>query len=103
MAWGKPTDYLWSALTIAAMTAVGHLLLEVIDLGNIALLYLVPVMFAAATYGLRAGLFAGLVSSLAYNFFFLPPDKAEQIVIYPFCHPVRGNTQPDMYSCYNAF
>lgn len=73
MAWGKPTDYLWSALTIAAMTAVGRLLLEVIDLGNIALLYLVPVMFAAATYGLRAGLFAGLVSSLAYNFFFLPP------------------------------
>ncbi|UZW54922.1 sensor histidine kinase KdpD [Sphingobium sp. JS3065] len=72
-AWGKPTDYLWSALMIAAMTAAGRLLLEVIDLGNIALLYLIPVMFAAATYSLRAGLFAGLVSSLAYNFFFLPP------------------------------
>ncbi len=72
-AWGKPTDYLWSALMIAAMTAVGRLLLEAIDLGNIALLYLVPVMFAAATYSLRAGLFAGVASSLAYNFFFLPP------------------------------
>jgi two-component system sensor histidine kinase KdpD len=72
-AWGKPTDYIWSALMIAAMTGSGRLLLEAIDLGNIALLYLVPVMFAAATYGLRAGLFAGLASSLAYNFFFLPP------------------------------
>ncbi|MFZ2997493.1 DUF4118 domain-containing protein [Sphingobium sp.] len=71
--WGKPGDYIWSALMIALMTAVGRLLVQAIDLGNIALLYLVPVMFAAATYGLRAGLFAGLASSLAYNFFFLPP------------------------------
>ncbi len=71
--WGRPTDYLWSLLMVAAMTALGRLLLAGIDLGNIALLYLVPVMFAAATFGVRAGLFAGLASSLAYNFFFLPP------------------------------
>ncbi|QGP80163.1 DUF4118 domain-containing protein [Sphingobium sp. CAP-1] len=55
------------------MTAISLLLVHAIALGNIALLYLVPVMFAAARYGLRAGLFAGLASSLAYNFFFLPP------------------------------
>jgi two-component system sensor histidine kinase KdpD len=71
--WGKTSDYVWSLAMVAAMTALGRLLIEVIDLGNISLLYLVPVMFAAATFGLRAGLFAGLASSLAYNFFFLPP------------------------------
>lgn len=71
--WGKPADYLWSLAMVVVMTALGRLLIEVIDLGNISLLYLVPVMFAAATFGLRAGLFAGLASSLAYNFFFLPP------------------------------
>ena len=71
--WGRPSDYLWAALMVAAMTVVGRLALAIIDLGNIALLYLVPVMFAAASFGLRAGLFAGLLSSLAYNFFFLPP------------------------------
>ena len=71
--WGKPSHYLWSLAMVAVMTALGRLLIEVIDLGNISLLYLVPVMFAAATFGLRAGLFAGLASSLAYNFFFLPP------------------------------
>ncbi|APZ97572.1 histidine kinase [Sphingopyxis sp. QXT-31] len=71
--WGKPSDYVWSLAMVAAMTALGRMLIEVIDLGNISLLYLVPVMFAAATFGLRAGLFAGLASSLAYNFFFLPP------------------------------
>jgi two-component system sensor histidine kinase KdpD len=71
--WGKTSDYIWSLAMVVLMTALGRLLIEVIDLGNISLLYLVPVMFAAATFGLRAGLFAGLASSLAYNFFFLPP------------------------------
>jgi two-component system sensor histidine kinase KdpD len=71
--WGRPRDYALSLIMVAVMTALGRLLIEIIDLGNIALLFLVPVMFAAATFGLRAGLFAGLASSLAYNFFFLPP------------------------------
>lgn len=71
--WGQPRDYIWSMLMVAAVTMLGRLLLEAIDLGNVALLYLVPVMFAAATFGLRAGLAVGVASSLAYNFFFLPP------------------------------
>ncbi|PNU05615.1 sensor histidine kinase [Novosphingobium guangzhouense] len=71
--WGNPAHYAVSLLTVAAMTVLGRLLVEVIDLGNIALLYLIPVMYAAASFSLRAGLFAGLASSLAYNFFFLPP------------------------------
>jgi two-component system sensor histidine kinase KdpD len=71
--WGAPSDYLWSLLTVTLMTVVGRLLVRSIDLGNIALLYLIPVMFAAATFGVRAGLFAGLAASLCYNFFFLPP------------------------------
>ncbi|WP_404478123.1 DUF4118 domain-containing protein [Novosphingobium sp. BL-52-GroH] len=71
--WGPLSNYLYSLLMVAAMAVVGRLLVEAIDLGNIALLFLVPVMFAAASFGLRAGLFAGLSASLAYNFFFLPP------------------------------
>lgn len=71
--WGRPVDYLWSLVAVALMTGLCLMLSQAITLGNIALLYLVPVMFAAATFGLRAGLFAGFMSSLAYNFFFLPP------------------------------
>jgi two-component system sensor histidine kinase KdpD len=71
--WGKPADYVWTFAAITACTAVSRLLISFIALGNVALFYLIPVMFAAATFGLRAGLFAGFVSSLAYNFFFLPP------------------------------
>jgi len=72
--WGARSDYLWALLMVAAVTAFGSGLSYVhANLGNIALLYLLPVMVAASLFGLRAGLFAGLLSSLAYNFFFLPP------------------------------
>lgn len=36
--WGQPIDYVWSTLMIMGMTALGRLLIEIIDLGNIALL-----------------------------------------------------------------
>lgn len=72
-AWGPRTDYLWTTLMVALITAIGFGLSEILNLGNVALLYLVPVMVAASLFGLRAGLFAGIASSLAYNFFFLPP------------------------------
>jgi len=71
--WGHPSDYLWSTLMVAGVTAFGWMLGATLNLANVALLYLLPVMVAASLYGLRAGLFAGLMSSLAYNFFFLPP------------------------------
>ena len=72
-AWGSPIGYALTLLGVAVITAVASALLHVLDLGNVALLYLLPVMVAASLYGLRTGLFAGIVSSLAYNFFFLPP------------------------------
>lgn len=70
---GRLGDYGWALLMIAAVTALGTLLSQVLGVGNVALLYLVPVMVAASLWGLRPGLFTGIVSSLAYNFFFLPP------------------------------
>lgn len=71
--WGARSGYLWTTLMVAAVTAGGSGLFHILDLGNVALLYLLPVMAAASLFGLRTGLFAGLLSSLAYNYFFLPP------------------------------
>lgn len=71
--WGELSDYAWSAALVAATTGLGYWLEQAIDLQNVALLYLIPVMAGASRFGLRAGLFAGIASSLAYNFFFLPP------------------------------
>ncbi|WBH15333.1 sensor histidine kinase [Sphingomonas radiodurans] len=71
--WGSSGGYVLTTAMVAGITAVASALFQVLNLGNVALLYLLPVMAAASLYGLRTGLFAGIASSLAYNFFFLPP------------------------------
>ncbi len=71
--WGRRSDYLWATLMVTAVTAFGTGLSAFLNLGNLALLYLLPVMVAASLFGLRAGIFTGILSSIAYNFFFLPP------------------------------
>ena len=71
--WGRPAGYAWTLAMIVGVTAAGLAMFRVLDVGNVALLYMLPVMAAASLFGLRTGLFAGLASSLAYNFFFLPP------------------------------
>ncbi|WP_022685958.1 sensor histidine kinase [Sphingomonas phyllosphaerae] len=71
--WGSPLGYAVTTAMVAAITGIASALFHVLDLGNVSMLYLLPVMAAASLYGLRTGLFAGLVSSLAYNFVFLPP------------------------------
>ncbi len=73
--WGAPSGYAWTAAWVVAVTLIGSGLFHILDLGNVGMLYLVPVMAAASLFGLRTGLFAGLASSLAYNFFFLPPTS----------------------------
>jgi two-component system sensor histidine kinase KdpD len=74
---GKPfrleRAYGWTMLMIAAVTAIGLGLSHILQVGSIALLYLVPVLVAASIFGRWPGIVAGLASSLAYNFFFLPP------------------------------
>ena len=71
--WGSPAGYALTTAMVAAITAIASALFHILDLGNVGMLYLLPVMAAASLFGLRTGLYAGLVSSLAYNFVFLPP------------------------------
>jgi two-component system sensor histidine kinase KdpD len=71
--WGRPTGYLVSALAIALITLLGTSIYTLGHITNIGLLYLIPVMLAATRYGVRTGIATGIVSSLCYNFFFIPP------------------------------
>ncbi|KQM32173.1 histidine kinase [Sphingomonas sp. Leaf10] len=71
--WGTRTGYAITTAMVGGVTAIASALFQILDLGNVALLYLLPVMAAASLFGLRTGLYAGIASSLAYNFFFLPP------------------------------
>ncbi len=70
---GTLPGYALTAGMVAGITMIASALFHVLELGNVGLLYLLPVMVAASLFGLRTGLFAGVVSTLAYNFFFLPP------------------------------
>ena len=70
---GAGRAYAVTVAMVALVTLLGDQLLRVLALGNVALLYLLPVMVAATRFGRWPGLFAGILSSLAYNFFFLPP------------------------------
>ncbi len=68
--WGKPMGYAVSLGLTGLVTLVGA---SMGNVTNIGLLYLLPVMVAATRYGVRTGVVTGLASSLAYNFFFIPP------------------------------
>ena len=67
--------YGWSALATAATIGVAWLLNAAVPhaRGSIGMLFLVPVLLSAVSFGLRPALFTAFVSVMAYNFFFLPP------------------------------
>ncbi|MCX5568215.1 sensor histidine kinase [Kaistia nematophila] len=53
--------------------AFAMLLLRVLDVRNLALVFLMAVLTSAVTAGLWPALFTSAVAALAFNFFFLPP------------------------------
>lgn len=71
--WGSPTGYFVSVLLVAGFTALAVAVHAFGGLANVALVYLIPVLASASLYGMRTGVVTGIVSALAYNFFFLPP------------------------------
>jgi len=65
--------YLLSTGYVVVALGAGLLLDRVLDVTNIALVFLMAVLAAALSFGLGAALFASLLSALALNFFFLKP------------------------------
>ncbi|MBS9721958.1 sensor histidine kinase KdpD [Tianweitania sp. BSSL-BM11] len=65
--------YLFASLYVGVAVAVGTLLARVLDVRNIALVFLMAVLTSAVTAGLWPALFASVVGALAFNFFFLLP------------------------------
>ena len=65
--------YLWTLLTIFLVTVIGKFLPPSIDLLNIALLYLLPVLISAAYWGRGPSFFASFLGVMSFDFFFVPP------------------------------
>jgi two-component system sensor histidine kinase KdpD len=65
--------YLIATILTAIATAVGYFFDQQIDLPNISMIFIPVVLYSAIRHGLWPSLWATLLSTLAYNFFFLQP------------------------------
>lgn len=65
--------YVLSTLYVGCALVVGFLLDQSLDVRNIALVFLMAVLTAAVTEGLKPALYASVVSAVCLNFFFLQP------------------------------
>jgi two-component system, OmpR family, sensor histidine kinase KdpD len=65
--------YLVALAAVAAALGVSTLIKPWFGVENVDLVFLTAVVGVAARYGLLPSLFASVVASLCYNFFFLPP------------------------------
>ena len=62
------------ALVVTAFVAAGGIAIaERVELPNISLIFVIPVLAAAVRHGLFASLWAAALAVLAYDYFFLPP------------------------------
>ena len=69
----NPRAYLLATAYVAIALAVGVVLDQVLDVRNLALVFLMAVLTSAVIHGLRPALYTCIVSALSFNFFFLPP------------------------------
>ena len=65
--------YIAAILAVATALGIGELIQPLLGIENVDLVFLTVVVGIAVRYGLWPSLFATVVSSLCYNFFFLPP------------------------------
>jgi two-component system sensor histidine kinase KdpD len=68
-----PGPYLEGVLSAAVAVAVGKAIDASIAVPNVSLVFVVPVLVAAARHGLVPSLWVAGLSVLSFNFFFLPP------------------------------
>jgi two-component system sensor histidine kinase KdpD len=64
--------YATGTTAVAGVTFIEYRLLHVNDV-TVALSLLLVVLFTAASWGLRSAIYVSVISTLAFNYFFLPP------------------------------
>ncbi|TLX08522.1 sensor histidine kinase KdpD [Rhizobium sp. MHM7A] len=65
--------YLLATVYVAVALAVSIVLDQVLDVRNLALVFLMAVLTSAVLHGLRPALYSCILGALSFNFFFLPP------------------------------
>lgn len=72
----KWPPYFYITVIVGALTLLLRLTGLSFDLVNVALLYLLPVLFGATRWGIGPGFYAAFMSVLAFDFFFVPPVRS---------------------------
>lgn len=67
------TPYGVSLLMVAMITLFSYSIKDIVEYGNITLLYQLPVVFSAFWWGRWPAYFTGVCSVLTYDFLFIPP------------------------------
>ena len=87
-----PKAYFYTVVATAIATLFGRAVVAMVDLPNVSLVYLAAVLWSAARYGLGPSLFASVLSTLCYNFFFIEPvytftvaDPSQLLALAFFC------------------
>ena len=70
---GTTLAYLWASLACFAASAVAALLLQVFDLANVVMLFLLTVVLVALRFGRGPGVWAAMLAVLCFDFFFVQP------------------------------
>ncbi len=70
---GRALAYLSASLACFAASAVAALLLQVFDLANVVMLFLLTVVLVALRYGRGPGVWAAMLAVLCFDFFFVQP------------------------------
>ena len=70
---GTRLAYLWASLACFAASAGAALLLQVFDLANVVMLFLLTVVLVALRYGRGPGVWAAMLAVLCFDFFFVQP------------------------------
>ena len=65
--------YLVATAAIAVALCIDELIHPIVGIENVDLVFMTAIVAIAVRYGLLPSLFASVIASLCYNFFFLPP------------------------------
>jgi two-component system sensor histidine kinase KdpD len=72
----RPFDaipYVAAIVAVAVALGIDELIKPIVGIENVDLVFMTAIVAVAVRYGLMPSLFASVVASLCYNFFFLPP------------------------------
>ncbi|VVM66911.1 Sensor protein KdpD [Pseudomonas fluorescens] len=70
---GRTLAYVWASLACFTASAIAALLLQVFDLANVVMVFLLTVVLVALRYGRGPGVWAAMLAVLCFDFFFVQP------------------------------